>query len=96
MNEWNAAAPIIVEMDPDPTHAPSRPRLTVAYIRRWPRWQQAIVATFIWCGAWTLLIGAAAQLAGQPPIGYVVLFLAGAAIVFLLITAIAWRYGRLS
>jgi hypothetical protein len=100
MNEWTAAAPVIVDTaQPDP--APARParRLDISRRRTWaslPKWQQAGVITLAWAGVWTLIVDAACRFIGVPSHGYAALLLAGCAVVWLLITAIAWKYGRLS
>jgi hypothetical protein len=90
MNEWNAAAPIILDQTPQ-----RRPHI-IGRFRRLPRWQQASVFALIWAGVWTLLLSVLAHAVGDRPDGYVALFLACCAVVFLLITAIAWKTGRLS
>lgn len=95
MNEWTAATPIVITTEPDPPAPPARPRVDLRQVRRWPRWQQALVVTLTWAGAWTLLTVAACRALGVRPDAYVALLLAGCAVVFALITAIAWRTGRL-
>jgi len=97
MNEWTAAAPIVIETtQPDPPASPARRRITLARVRNWPRWQQATVVTLVYTGIAVLLVRAVAQALGARYMPEIGLLLAGCASVYILITSIAALHGRLS
>jgi hypothetical protein len=83
MNEWTAAAPVILE-------TAQRPR------RRMRRWQKWIIVTMIWSGLAVLLIQAATRNSDAPGALYSILALAAIIVTHSVVAAIAWRYGRLS
>ena len=92
MNEWTLNTPIIdlpVDPEPDPQPPSAAPR------RALTRWQQSLVALGAFAVGWSGLIILAARRLHVDPLPYIVLCLAGMAVVWVLITIIAWRHGRL-
>jgi hypothetical protein len=92
MNEWTAAAPIIVETETQPIRPPARRPL-----RPWAVGLVAALALFMaWAGALLLICQAVWGYTIPAMIAPIALLAIGQLVVVALVYAIAWRYGRLS
>jgi hypothetical protein len=93
MNEWTAAAPVIVDTAERPSRRRQRTRRP---LRRWAVGVLATLAIFLaWSGG-LLLVGQAVWGYTIPTmIAPIALLAAGQIVVVALVYAITWRYGRL-